>query len=83
MKLTSHATAMNLVIQFSGNGVVPRQRFGPRSQFLMGTASEEGAETFVAHRQMVQNLQHIKQNCNWHREQDNRLERTHHLEQRD
>ena len=83
IKLTSHATAMNLVIEFPGNRVVPRQRFRPRSQFLMGTASEEGTETFVAHRQVVQDLQHIEENRNRHREQHNGLERTHHLEQRD
>ena len=31
MKLTSHTTAMHLMVQFSGNGVVPLQRFGPGS----------------------------------------------------
>ena len=29
IRLTSHAAAMDLVIQFPGDGVVPWQRFGP------------------------------------------------------
>ena len=80
MKLTSHAAAMDLVIQFPGNGVVPRQRFSPRSQLFMGASSEEGTETFVAHRQVVENLQHIEENRDRDRVQHNGLERTHHLE---
>ena len=52
---------MHLVIEFPGDGVVPRQRFGPSSQFFVGTSSEQGAETFVTHRQMMENLQHIEQ----------------------
>ena len=83
MKLTSHAAAMDLVIEFPGDRVVPWQRFGPRSSLFMGTASEEGAETLMAHRQVVQYLQHIEENRNRDRVQHNRLERTHHLEQRD
>ena len=53
MKLTSHTAAMDLVIQFSGDGVVPRERFGPLSQLLMRTASEQRAEQLVAHGQVV------------------------------
>ena len=49
----------------------------------MGTASEQGAETFVAHRKVMQDLQHIEENRDEYREQHNGLERTHHLEQRD
>ena len=56
MGLTRHATAMHLVIEFPGDRVVPRQRFGPIPQFLMGAASEQGAETFVTHRKVVQDL---------------------------
>ena len=56
MGLTRHATAMNLVIEFPGDRVVPRQRFGPIPQFLMSGASEEGAETFVTHRKVMENL---------------------------
>ena len=48
IKLTSHATAMDLVIQLTGNRVVPRQRFGPIPQFLVGAASEEGAQTIAS-----------------------------------
>ena len=80
MKLTSHAAAMDLMIQFPGDGVVPRQCFGPSSQLFMGTTSEEDAETFVAHREVVQDLEHVEQYGDRYREQHNGLERTHHLE---
>ena len=83
MGLTSHAAAMDLMIQFPGNGVVPRQCLGPIPQFFMGTSPEQGVQTFLAHRQAVQHLQHLKQNSNRYRLQHNRLERTHHLDQRD
>ena len=73
MTLTSHTTSMDLMVQFSGNGMVPRQRFGPRSQFFMGASSEQRTETLVAHRQMVQDLQHVNENRNRHREQNQRL----------
>ena len=53
MKLTSHTTAMHLVIEFPGDRVVPRERFGPGSQFFVGAAAEQGAETFMAHQQVV------------------------------
>ena len=63
---------MDLVIQFPGNGMVPRQRFGPAQLFLaqlfMGASSEEGTETLVAHREVMENLQHIKQDRNRYRE---------------
>ena len=81
MTLTSHAAAMDLMIQLPGNRVVPGQRFGPISQFLVGAASEEGAETFVTHREVVKNLQHLEQNSNRYRVERNRLERAHHLDQ--
>ena len=81
MGLTRHATAMHLVIQFPGDRVVPRQRFGPIPQFLMGAASEEGAETFVTHREVMGNLQHVKQDGDWYGVQHNRLQRVHHLDQ--
>ena len=83
IKLTSHAAAMHLVVQFSCDGVVPRERFGPRSQLFMRASAEQCLETFVAHWQVVENLQHINQNSNWHGEQHNRLQGAHHLEQRD
>ena len=83
MKLTSHTTAMHLMVEFPGNGMVPWQRFGPGSQFFVGAAAEQGAETFMAHRQMMENLQHVKENSNRYRVQHNRLERVDHLEQRD
>ena len=56
MGLTSHATAMDLMIEFPGNGVVPRQRFRQIAQFFVGVASEQGAETFVTHREVMKNL---------------------------
>ena len=83
MKLTSHTAAMHLVIQFPGNGVIPRERLGPRSQLFMRTATEQGAETLMAHWQMMQNLQHINKDRDRDREQHNRLQGAHHLEQCD
>ena len=71
---------MDLMIQFPGDRVVPRERFGPIPQLFVGAPSEQGAETLMAHWQVMENLQHVNQNSNWHREQHNRLERTHHLE---
>ena len=81
MGLTSHSTAMHLVIQFSGNGVVPRQRFGPIPQLFMGTTPEQGLQTFMTHRGVIENLQHIKQHRDRHGVQHNRLQRAHHLDQ--
>ena len=49
----------------------------------MGASSEEGTETLVAHWKVMENLEHVEQKSNRHREQNHRLERTHHLEQRD
>ena len=74
MGLTRHSTAMDLMIQAPGNGVVPRQRFGPIPQFLMGTSSEQGGQTFLAHREVMQLLQHVKQDREWHGVQHNRLQ---------
>ena len=54
--LTRHSAAMNLMIQFTGNGVVPRQRFRPISQLFMGASSEQGAQTILSHRQVPQGL---------------------------
>ena len=59
MTLTSHAASMHLVIQFPGDGMVPRERFRPISQLFMGAATEQRAETLVAHRQVMENLQHV------------------------
>ena len=74
MKLTSHTAAMDLVIQFSGDGVVPRERFGPIPQLFMRTATEKRAEQLVAHGQVVQDLEHVNQDRNRNGEQHNRLE---------
>ena len=81
MGLTRHATAMNLMVEFPGDRVVPRQRFGPIPQLFMGASPEQGAETFMTHREMVENLQHVEEDRDWHGEQHNRLERVHHLDQ--
>ena len=75
MTLTNHTTAMNLVIQFSGNGVIPRERLSPRSQFFVSTTSKQRTETLVAHWQVVQDLQHLNQNRDGYSVQHNRLER--------
>ena len=39
----------------------------------MGASSEEGTETLVAHRQVVQDLEHLDQDRDRHREQHNGL----------
>ena len=80
MTLTSHAASMDLVIQFSGDGVVPRERFRPIPQLFVGAASKQRAEQLMAHGQVVQCLQHVDENSDGYGEQDNRLERTHHVE---
>ena len=66
MKLTSHATSMDLMIQFPGNGVVPRERFRPIPQLFMGAATEQRAEQLMAHGQVVQDLEHVNQYGNRH-----------------
>ena len=72
MTLTSHASAMDLVIEFPGNGVVPRQRFSPIPQFFMRAATEKGAQTVTFQRRVPQHLQGFEQHGNWHRVQHNR-----------
>ena len=57
---------MDLVIEFSGNGVVPRERFRPIPQLFMGAATEQRAEQLMAHRQVMQDLEHIYQDRNRH-----------------
>ena len=81
MTLTSHAAAMDLVVEFPGNRVVPGQCLGPIPQFLMGTSSEEGAQTFTFQRRVPQQLQGVKQHGDWHRVQHQRRQRAHHLDQ--
>ena len=83
MGLTRHSAAMDLMVEFPGDRVVPRQRFRQIPQLFMSTSSEQGAQAFVTHQEVAQQLQHVKQNRNRYRVQHNRLERTHHLEQRD
>ena len=73
IKLTSHAAAMDLMIQFPGDRVVPGQRFGQIAQFFVDTASEESAQTILSHRQVPQGLQQIKQHRNRYRVQHNGL----------
>ena len=71
---------MDLVVEFPGDRVVPRERFGPIPQFFVGAASEQCLETFMAHWQVVQDLQHVNQDRDRNGEQHNRLERADHLE---
>ena len=66
MKLTSHAASMDLVIQFPGDGMVPRERFCPIPQLFMGAATEQRAEQLMAHRQVMQDLEHVYQDRNRH-----------------
>ena len=79
--LTRHATAMDLMVEFPGDRVVPWQRLGPIPQLFVSAASEEGAETFMTHREVVKNLQHINQDRDRHGVQHQRLQRVDHLEQ--
>ena len=71
---------MHLVIQFPGNRVVPRERLGPIPQLFMRTSAKQRTEQLVAHGQMVENLQHLYQHGNRHREQNQRLQGAYHLE---
>ena len=80
IKLTSHTASMDLVIQFPGDRVVPRERFGPIPQLFVGTATEQRAEQLMAHGQVVQYLEHVNQHRDGHREQHNGLQRAYHLE---
>ena len=57
---------MHLVIQFSGNRMVPRERFGSIPQLFMGAATEQRAEQLMAHGQVVQDLEHVYQDRNRH-----------------
>ena len=72
MTLTSHAAAMDLMIQLPGDRVVPRQRFSPIPQFLVGAASKQGTQTILAQRQVPQGLQHVEQHRNRYRIQNQR-----------
>ena len=56
MTLTGHTAAMDLMVEFSGDGMVPRERFGPRSQLFMGAATEQRAKQLMAHGQVMQDL---------------------------
>ena len=57
---------MDLVIQFPGDGMVPRERFCPIPQLFMGAATEQRAEQLMAHRQVMQDLEHVYQDRNRH-----------------
>ena len=81
IKLTSHTTAMHLMVQFPGDRVVPRERLGPIPQLFMGAATEQRTEQLVAHGQVMQDLQHVYQDRDRNGEQHNRLQGAHHLEQ--
>ena len=74
---------MDLMVEFPGNGMVPRERFRPIPQLLMRTATEQRAEQLMTHGQVVQDLQHVNEDRNWYGEQNQRLERAHHVEQLD
>ena len=71
VKLTSHAASMDLMVEFPGNGMVPRERFGPIPQLFMRTSTEQRAEQLMAHGQVMQDLEHVYQDRNRHGEQNN------------
>ena len=72
---------MDLVIQFPGDRVVPRERSGPIPQLLVGAATEQRTEQLMAHGQVVKNLQHLNQHGDRNGEQNQRLQGAHHVEQ--
>ena len=78
--LTSHSSAMNLVIQFTSNGVVPGQGFSEIPQLFFGASSEQGAQAILTYREPVQGLQHFKYHRDGHGIQHDRRQRTYHLE---
>ena len=57
---------MDLMIQFPGDGMVPRERFGPIPQLFVRAATEQRAEQLMAHRQVVQDLEHVNQDRDRH-----------------
>ena len=61
---------MHFVIEFPSDGVVPRERSGPGSQFFVGTATEQRTETLVAHWEVMQDLQHLNQDRDRNGEQN-------------
>ena len=65
---------MDLMIQFPGDGMIPRERFGPIPQLFMGAATKQRAEQLMAHGQVVENLQHVDQYGNRYGEQHDGLE---------
>ena len=71
---------MDLMVEFPGDGMIPRERFGPIPQLFMGAATEQRAEQLMAHGQLVENLEHVNQYGNWYGEQHDRLKRAYHLE---
>ena len=73
MTLTGHTASMDLMVEFPGNGMVPRERFRPIPQLFMGAATEQRAEQLMAHGQVVQDLEHVDQDRNRHGEQHNGL----------
>ena len=80
MTLTGHTAAMDLMIQFSGDGMVPREGFRPIPQLFVRTTTEQRAEQLMAHGQMVENLEHVNQHRDRNGEQYNGLQRVHHLD---
>ena len=66
IKLTSHTASMDLMVEFPGDRVVPRERLGPIPQLFMGAATEQRAEQLMAHGQVVQDLEHVNQYGNRH-----------------
>ena len=81
MGLTSHSTAMDLMIQVPCNGAVPRQRFGQIPQLFVSATLEQGGQTVASYRQVPQGLQHVEQHVDGYGVQHNRLQRAHHLDQ--
>ena len=65
---------MDLMVEFPGDRVVPRERLSPIPQLFVGTSAKQRAEQFMAHGQVVENLQHLNQHRDRNGEQYDRLE---------
>ena len=46
---------MHFMIQFSCDGVVPRERLGPIPQLFVGASPEQGAKALMTHGKVVEN----------------------------
>ena len=70
---------MHLVIQGSGDGVVPRQLLGQISQLLGAASPEQGADTGFPQGKVPQSFEQVKHNREGHGVEHERFKRAYHL----